>query len=193
MSSRRVPAGLGVTPLLAAVLLVTPTASADAQVTPAPAVREVTVTVLPYGSKDWKYQQVAWGDDPRFYEPGFNDNSWPYGQEGFGTTGGPCAWNNPTDVKTHWDLNTDMLVRHTLIIPSDAKDVRISGTIDNDATVYLNGHQLQYVQSGSCVADAIDAVAPAGDLKKDSLLAIRGHDTGVADYLNVEVTYRLSL
>ena len=98
---------------------------------------------------------VSPGGDPNFYKVRFNASKWPFGQAGFGTTGGACPWNNTTDVNTQWDTNTDMLVRHSIILPSDAVHVHIAGTIDNDATVYLNGHQLQYVQSGNCQAGVI--------------------------------------
>ncbi len=149
-----------------------------------------TTVGLHYESKGWKYRQVKPGEDHGFYKPRFDDRGWKDGQEGFGTTDDECVWNNSHYVKTPWTPNTDMLVRHTVDIPGDAKDVHIRGTIDNDAHVYLNGHLLQYVQSGSCQSDAINATVPKSDLKPDSLLAIRGHDYGGATYLNVKVTYR---
>jgi hypothetical protein len=153
------------------------------------AVVTITKPLLPYQSEGWKYQQVAPGADSGFQDPGYGVSDWPTGQAGFGTTGGTCPWNNSTDVHTPWDANTDMLVRHSLTIPADATSIHIAGTIDNDATVYINGIQVQYVQSGNCAAGAIDVTVPAKDLKPTSLLAIRGHDYGDATYLDVTVTY----
>jgi Neprosin len=148
------------------------------------------VVVLPFGSKGWRHKQVRPGAIPHFFKPGFNASHWPKGREGFGTDQGPCPWNTPADVHTPWDVNTDMLVRHRLDLPGDALDVHITGTIDNDAHVYLNGHLLQFVRSGNCAADTIDVTVQHAVLKRHNLLAVRGHDYGLATYLNVQVTYR---
>ena len=151
----------------------------------------VTVVALAYGSTGWSYRQVAHDKVPNFYKVGFNDSAWPTGQEGFGTTGGPCSWNKPADVHTPWTLNTDMLVRQSFSLPGDATDLRVQGTIDNDADVYLNGHLLQSVQSGDCQAGAISTKARQDYLKPGDVIAVRGQDFGDADYLNVKVTYHV--
>ncbi|MEV3981666.1 hypothetical protein [Nonomuraea sp. NPDC049758] len=183
---RFLPAGLAAGSLLATVALPAP-ASASA---PRAATRQNVVTVLGYNSTDWKYLQVPSGANaPRFYEPDFDDSDWASGQEGFGTTNGTCAWNNSTNVKTSWAVNTDILVRHWVHIPRNARLVRIQGTIDNDARVYFNGRLVQTVRSGGCAAGAINVVLPARHLERCNLLAIRGHDYGAATYLNVEVSY----
>lgn len=183
---RFLPAGLAVGSLLATVALPAP-ASASASLT---GMRQNVVTVLGYNSTDWKYLQVPPGTNaPRFYDPNFDDSDWASGQEGFGTTNGTCAWNNSTNVKTSWAANTDILVRHWVHIPRDAQQVRIQGTIDNDARVYFNGRLVQTVRSGGCAAGAINVVIPVRHLERCNLLAIRGHDYGVATYLNVEVSY----
>ncbi|MEV8638278.1 hypothetical protein AB0395_42155 [Streptosporangium sp. NPDC051023] len=151
--------------------------------------RQAVVTALDYNSTDWTYLQVPPAIDvPLFYERGFDDSSWRTGQEGFGTATG-CAFNNPGNVKTPWAVNTDILVRHWLHIPRDAQQVRIQGTVDNDAQVYLNGHLVQTARSGNCNTGAIDVVVPVTYLDCCNLLAIRGHDYGGSTYLNVRVTY----
>ena len=139
-------------------------------------------------STGWKYKQVAHGGDPTFYQPSYSVSSWPVGQEGFGTTNGVCSWNNPTTVKTPWDVNTDMLVRHSLNVPSGTKEIHILGTIDNNADIYLNGKEVGSVQSGDCAAGAINITLRMCHFKASNLLAIRGIDLGVGTYLNVEVT-----
>jgi hypothetical protein len=156
----------------------------------------VTITpkkvLLPYQSTGWRYRQVASNGDSGFQEPSYNVSKWAVGQAGFGTTGGTCPWNNTTDVHTPWDADTDMLVRHWLTIPADATKVHIAGTIDNNAHVYVNGHLVQYTQSGYCDAGAIDVTVPASDLKPHTLLAIRGTDLGDETYLDVTVTGDIS-
>lgn len=183
---RLLPTGLAAGSLLAAMTLAAP---ATASASPA-RMRQTVVTALGYNSTDWRYLQVPPAtDQPLFSQRSFDDSGWSAGQEGFGSTGGPCAWNNPTDVKTPWTVNTDILVRHWVHIPGDAQQVRIHGTVDNDANVYLNGHLVQTAKSGSCKAGAIDVIVPRNYLDSCNLLAIRGHDYGRATYLNVEVTY----
>ncbi|MFI9597449.1 hypothetical protein [Nonomuraea sp. NPDC052265] len=183
---RFLPIGLAAGSLLASVALSAP---ASASASPA-RTRQNVVTVLGYNSTDWKYLQVPPADNaPLFYAPNFDDSGWSTGQEGFGTTNGICAWNNSTNVKTSWAVNTDILVRHWVHIPRDARLVRIQGTIDNDAQVYFNGRLVQTVKSGGCAAGAINVVVPARAMERCNLLAIRGHDYGVGTYLNVEVSY----
>ncbi|WP_432928524.1 hypothetical protein ACQPZZ_02450 [Microbispora sp. CA-135349] len=180
------PAGLAAGTLVAAMALAAPAATA-AQAANA---RSYVVTALGYNSTGWTYRQVpATTQVPDFAERGFDDSAWPTGQAGFGTTNGTCSWNNPANVKTPWAVNTDILVRHWLHLPRDAQEVRIQGTVDNDAQVYFNGHLLQSVKGGNCAGGTIDVVVPAAYLDCCNLLAARGHDVGVAAYLNLRVTY----
>jgi hypothetical protein len=146
-------------------------------------------TALAYGSSGWSYQQVAYAADQGFEQPSFDASNWPVGQAGFGTTDGRCAWNNTGQVKTNWDPGTDMLLRHQLAIPAGATDVHITGTIDNNAEVYVNGTLIDNVQSGNCQPDAIDVDIPAADIGTNNLLAIRATDLGDADFIDVQVTY----
>ncbi|WP_169949746.1 hypothetical protein [Microbispora sp. H11081] len=183
---RHLPAGLAAGALVAATVLAAPAATA-AQ---APSERATVVTALGYDSTGWTYRQVpATTQVPGFAGRGFDDSAWPTGQAGFGTTNGTCSWNNKTSVKTPWAVNTDLLVRHWVHLPRDAQQVRIQGTVDNDAEVYFNGDLLQTVKSGKCAAGAIDVVVPVADLDCCNLLAVRAHDAGVATYLNLRVTY----
>ncbi|MEV4115745.1 hypothetical protein [Nonomuraea sp. NPDC049695] len=185
------PSRLLSTGVAAAALLATMAMSVTSPASAAQPVngRETVVTELDYNSTGWRYRQVPPATDvPLFYERGFDDSEWETGQAGFGTASG-CSFNNPENVKTSWARNTDILVRHWLHLPRDAQQVRIQGTIDNDAQVYLNGHLVQSVRSGSCRTGAIDVVVPAEYLECCNLLAIRGHDYGVSTYLNVRVTY----
>jgi hypothetical protein len=184
-SSLSAGASLAVVTLSVLMLAITPAPTFAAQ-----SARATVVTALGYNSTDWRYRQVPPATDaPLFFERGFDDSGWSTGQAGFGTTNGTCSWNNPTNVKTPWAVNTDMLVRHWVHIPRDAQQVRIQGTVDNDARVYFNGHLVQTTRSGNCVAGAIDVVVPARYLDCCNLLAVRGHDYGVGTYLNVQVTY----
>ncbi|HEU5158756.1 MAG TPA: hypothetical protein VFU43_17290 [Streptosporangiaceae bacterium] len=187
---RFLPTSVAAGSLLAAMALSVPApAPAAAAAAPATSARAVLVTALGYNSTDWRYRQVPPGADaPVFYERGFDDSTWSTGREGFGTRTG-CPFNTPANVHTGWAPNTDMLVRHWVHLPRGARQVRIEGTIDNDARVYFNGNLVQTALSGSCQTGAINVVVPDNYLECCNLLAIRGHDYGGSTYLNVRVTY----
>ncbi|SEN35745.1 hypothetical protein [Nonomuraea pusilla] len=181
-------------PTALSTALATASLLAAATLCPAPAVaagaRESVVTALDYNATGWRYLQVPpSGDAPRFYERGYDDSGWAVGQAGFGSPSGQCPWNRPATVKTGWAVNTELLARHWIHLPRDAQEVRIQGTVDNDAQVYMNGTLLQTVASGNCKAGAIDVVVPASALECCNLLAIRARDRGGWAYLNVKVTY----
>lgn len=185
-ASRLLTTGLAAGALLTVMALSASTPASAAQSRNA---RETAVTALDYNSTGWRYLQVpSTADVPMFAQRGFDDSSWKLGQSGFGTAIG-CSFNTPANVHTPWTPNTDILVRNWFHIPRDAQQVRIQGTIDNDALVYLNGHLVQTARSGFCRSDAIDVVVPAEFLDCCNLLAVRGHDYGGSTYLNVRVTY----
>jgi hypothetical protein len=143
---------------------------------------------LALGSGGWAYQQVAHGDGNGFERPEFSTEGWSVGTAGFGS-GSLCPFNNSTQVRTSWDLDTDLLLRHPLDIPPTATSARITGTIDNIADVYVNGQLLQHVESGSCQTGTIDAEVPVEDLHSGDVLAVRASDYGGASFVDVQVTY----
>lgn len=177
------------TGLAAGALLTVMAASTPASAAQSGNARETVVTALDYNSTGWRYLQVpSTTDVPMFAQRGFDDTSWKVGQSGFGTATG-CSFNSPANVNTPWTRNTDILVRNWLHIPRDAQQIRIQGTIDNDAQVYFNSHLVQTAKSGYCKTDAIDVIVPVEYLDCCNLLAIRGRDYGGSTYLNVRVTY----
>ncbi|WP_117208072.1 hypothetical protein [Allorhizocola rhizosphaerae] len=176
-------ARVAVSALLAVMVLSWPAAAATAKAVPT----EATVIAVDYNSSGWAYLQVAQDEDtPPFETSGFDDSDWPVGQAPFGTSTG-CSHNE--SVKTQWQPNTDLLVRRWVHLPTNAQEVRIEGTVDNDALVYLNGQLLQTVSSGSCRTNDINVVVPPEVLEPCNLLAIHGSDRGLATYLDVRVTY----
>lgn len=154
-------------------------------VTPAKA---ANTTVIPLQSTGWKYKEVARGAQAGFEAAGFDDSTWATGQAGFGSTNSVCSWNNPASVHTSWSVGTDMLVRKHFALPAGATGVRIAGTVDNNADVYVNGTLYQQIESGNCRGDNIGVDVPASALGADNVLAVRGIDLSDATYLDVEVT-----
>lgn len=144
---------------------------------------------LNYGSAGWLYKEVSYDGEPGFQESAFDATAWAVGSAAFGTTDGVCSWNNADRVTTAWTPNSDLLLRHGFAIPSDAGNVRIEGTVDNNADVYVNGVLLQHVENGFCTADGISIDVPANLLGNSNVIAIRGRDLGDAAFLDVRITY----
>ena len=152
----------------------------------------VGLVAVDYGEGGYEYLQVGYNEGAGFEQPGYDTSGWATGAAAFGSPGvGPCDQNYNSSIQTTWDVNTDLLVRKAVALPPGAKNVIITGTVDNDATVYFNGADLGTFFSGYCDQGAIYAVVPDNLLVADgnNLLAIRGHDYGEASYLNVQVTY----
>ncbi|HYI15024.1 MAG TPA: PxKF domain-containing protein, partial [Thermomicrobiales bacterium] len=138
----------------------------------------------------WKYTQVAHGAEPGFEAVNYDDSTWATGQAGFGSSSGPCSWNNPNAVKTAWTINTDILLRKHITLPPGAHNLRVSGTIDNDAVVYINGTVIGSASSVLCAVGAINFVASDSLLNVgDNVIAIRGTDLGGVSYVDVTVMY----
>ena len=150
------------------------------------------ITVIPFMATGYKYKVVGAGAESGFQLPAYDDSGFSLGDAGFGTTFG-CWFNTaPGFVKTDWPVGTDLLVRKEFTLPVGAHNLRVHGTVDNDATVYINGEEIGAVASGYCISPNIDFTAPDATLVTGTnLLAIRGHDYGGATYLDVEVTYDL--
>jgi hypothetical protein len=149
-----------------------------------------TVTAVPFQDTGYRYLVVAHGDEAGFEAVGFDDSDWDIGSAGFGSTNGTCSWNSPTYVQTAWPVGTDILVRKTIELPAGAHNLRVVGTVDNDATVYLNGVQIGFTQAGFCFSGTINFTAPDSLVVAGAnVLAIRGRDYGEATFLDLRVPY----
>ncbi|MBI4233099.1 MAG: hypothetical protein HY686_01510 [Chloroflexi bacterium] len=147
------------------------------------------ITAVPLMASGYKYKVVGSGAEPGFEQPAYDDSSFSIGDAAFGTTVG-CSFNNPAQVKSYWQPNTDLLLRKEFALPVGAHNLRVQGTVDNDATVFINGQQIGAVASGFCISPNIDFTAPDTALATGiNLLAVRGHDYGGATYLDVTVTF----
>jgi hypothetical protein len=178
---RRLASRVLIAGLLAALLSAVPGNAAHAAAAP--------VVALSLMSPGWSYKQVPYDGEPGFEAPAYDASAWAVGQAGFGTTDGVCPWNNTDQVHRPWDPGTDLLLRHQLALPAGASGVHISGTIDNNADVYVNGTHVQHVEDGFCTADGINADVPDAAMGQDNVVAIRARDLGEATFIDVQVTY----
>lgn len=158
------------------------------------------IVALPFGSGGWLYQQQPMqspynfqvlpdAGDPTFAQPGADTSG--YHVEGVApfSNNALCGFHGTTP----WSANTDMLLRHDLTLPRGAYQVHIAGTIDNDASVFVNGVNVGVERTGNCNTNTIDMHVPQSLVDWDSpnLLALRAHDSGGATFLDVQITYTL--
>ena len=153
------------------------------------------VELLPYQAPGWKYHQVPWGDPlaATFYSTSFDDSGWSIGQAGFGNFG---EVNEPEPsctavytVHTQWDSETDILLRR-YFTASSALPVTIYLSIDNDATVYVNGTVVLTVEHAGCpFPDDFSVVVPTSALMPSgfNLLAIKAHDRNLFSFVDARI------
>ena len=148
-------------------------------------------TVIPFLDTEWKYKVVSWGAEAGFEASGYSESGFSSGQAGFGTIppSGGCPVNNSAQVKTTWPVNTDILLRKHFTLAAGDHSLKVEGTIDNDAYVYINGTLIGSVLDGFCRGGGINFTAPDSILVAgDNVLAIRGHDYGGDTFVDVQVS-----
>jgi hypothetical protein len=103
----------------------------------------VTTELLPYQSTGYRYKVIDLNENPPtgYEEPGFDDSSWALGNAAFGYSVGYCSLQ--TTVGTPWQLNSRLLIRRSVSIPANSRNVLIKLAIDNDAEdVFFNGTRI---------------------------------------------------
>jgi hypothetical protein len=155
---------------------------------------------LPFGSTGWTYQQqpsltpyntqaLADAGDASFAQPGADTSAY--------STGGTMPFGNSVTCATHavtpWAAETDMLLRNDLTLPRGAYQVHIAGTVDNDASVFVNGSNVGVSRAGFCATNTISIDVPQSLVSWDrpNVLAIRAHDYGAGTFIDVQITYTL--
>lgn len=149
-------------------------------------------TSITYES-EWKYQVVAFDALPDFQDPDFDDAAFATGRGGFGSVGS-CELNR-TARNTDWPVVTDILLRREIELPSDATQLTVSGAIDNDIQIYLNGVEIsQGLQTaeGCAERNEFSVSAPDNLLRSGrNVVAIRARDRGAVAYVDARVTVRV--
>jgi PKD repeat protein len=98
--------------------------------------------LVPYASDGWRYAIVDPDAEPGFADPGYDDSSFADGAAAFGTPGG-CV--NDEAISTPWAAGDDLLVRRSVALPDDGRELRIGLALIREAEVFVNG---QSVTSG---------------------------------------------
>lgn len=152
-------------------------------------------TAIAYGST-WSYSS---GNVPAdWMTPGFDSSSWatdagpfsdsspvycagPYGNAGLPTTG-----------NTDFPVFDTLFLRNTFSLPASAWGLHLTGTIDNDASVWVNGNYYGDAHGGNCSTGDINVDVPNSALQRGNtsdLVAVQASDSGVATYFALQATY----
>jgi hypothetical protein len=138
---------------------------------------------VPYGSCGWPFKQVNHGGDAGFKATAFDDSDFSSGCGAFGHDAGGCGLT----TQTNWDLDTDMLLRRSVTIPSGATMVTVGIAIDNDVFVYWDGSLIgSLIHEGCAAFDSLVATAPS--TPGSHILAVRGIDRGIVSFLDLSVS-----
>jgi PKD repeat protein len=154
------------------------------------AVDPPVATVVPYEATGYRHDVVSQGQGTGFEQPGYDDSGFAVGAAAFGTAGG-CA--NDEAITTSWPSLTDILVRRTIALPDDGRQVHIGMSMVGAVHVFMNGTDI----SGGLVSGAsfcprredLHFVVPEDALVRggDNLLAIRGRAGTDAPFLDLTV------
>jgi hypothetical protein len=147
-------------------------------------------TVLPEQSTGWSYNETE-SSDTAFFAPDYDDSGWSVGQAGFGDEGGTCSFDVPGSANTFWNT-TYIDLRHHFTVPSGTTSISITGTVDNDATVAVNGETVDTASSGNCDQGGISATVPASALTSDNVIAVLGENEGGPQYVDLSITATVS-
>jgi hypothetical protein len=152
-------------------------------------------TAIAYGST-WAYTGSAPASG--WMNPGFDASSWatdtapfsdrtpvycagPYGEAGL-----------PTTANTDFAVHSTLYLRNTFSLPADAWGLHLTGTIDNNASVWVNGGSYGSASGGSCSTGDINVDVPSASLTRGAasdLVAVQASDSGVATYFALQATY----
>ena len=152
-------------------------------------------TAITYGST-WAYasSEVPSG----WMNPGFDAISWATDAAPFSDTSpvycsGPYGDAGlPTSANTDFPINGSLYLRNTFSLPADAWGLHLTGTIDNNASVWVNGGSYGSASGGSCSTGDISADVPSSALQRgatSNVVAVNATDSGVASYFALQATY----
>ena len=145
--------------------------------------------VIPFQSV-WRYKVFPHDGEPAGWQAvNFDDSTWDIGGAAF-ASGGNCGLQS-TKV-TDWPIVTDIVIRKTFELPAGVHTLRISGSVDNDVQIYLNGFLVtDWVTHEGCPQyDDFMFLAPAGSWNEGTnLIAIRARDRHTESFLDFQVSF----
>ncbi len=166
------------------------TATSDVSIIVLPDTQSVppSITVAPYQADGWRYKIYPYGTGPADVGAvDFDDSDYSIGKGAFGSGGG-CPVQST--VHTNWPLNTEIVLRRVVDLPQNVSNVRVSGTVDNDVQVLINGVAASgFITHENCpqLDDTRINVVTTSVVPGPNLFVVRGRDRGIESFIDVEL------
>jgi hypothetical protein len=154
-------------------------------------------TAFAYGS-DWSYASSEVPAD--WMNSGFDASGWATDTAPFSDTSPVyCAGSYGdagllTTGNSDFPIGGSIFLRHSFALPADAWGLHLTGTIDNYASVWVNGSSYGSATGGSCSTGDISVDVPNASLQRGAgspnLAAVNASDDGsTATYFDMQATY----
>lgn len=154
---------------------------------PVQAVDPPIETLVPLQASGYRYQVVSQGSGAGFEQPSFDDSAFADGTAAFGSPG--CV--APEAITTPWAPVTDLLLRRTVALPNDGRELHVALSAIGAVSVWVNGTEVTSgltPVAGSCPGRFdLELVVPDALLVRggDNLLAVRGRSPAHEAYLDL--------
>ena len=138
----------------------------------------------------WRYKVFSNLDDipSGWEEADFKATGFTSGRGAF-ASGGYCDLQ--VTRQTDWPVNSVIVIRKNFRLPSTVTSLRISGSVDNEVMIYLNGRLITdwMLHDGCAQLDDISFTAPAGSYHTGlNTIAICARDAGDQSFLDYRVS-----
>jgi hypothetical protein len=138
------------------------------------------LTVVKPASTLWRYTLEAPGSG--WFEAAYDDSAWKQGRGGFGTQGTPGS-----EIGTEW-RSSDIWLRGDVVIPEGKyKQLQLSVHHDEDAEIYIDGQLVAKLSGFTTDYEPVPVSHPALLKPGKHRLAIRCHQTGGGQYIDLGV------
>jgi Cellulase (glycosyl hydrolase family 5) len=162
------------------------------------ATAQTTRIVSNYASDGYTYLVVPNTQNPptNFGEVNFDDSSWDDGEGSFSNTTQQPGYGCPTlttPINTEWALNSRLLTRKNVSLPSSAYNVKASFRYDNNIEkLYVNGNQVDIVNSlpaNICSETEYTVIIPQNFIKEgENIFAVQAYDSGGYGFFDMKVS-----
>ena len=148
-----------------------------------------TVVISPYRAT-WQYAIYPYGQVPADVgSPDFDATGYQTAPGSFGSGGGCPVQAN---TQTPWPSYTEIVLRRWVDLPASITNVRVSGTVDNDIAVYINGVDMSngFIGHENCAQlddTRINIVATSVLKPGPNLFVLRGRDRGGESFIDAQL------
>ena len=124
--------------------------------------------------------------------PGFNDSGWSTSAAPFSLSVG-FSWGCGFPAgATSFPVNGRVVARKSFVLPAGASSLHFLGTIDNDASVYVNGTFLGSASNGFCTTGGINFTTSSGLVAGTNVVAVLADDFGGGTFFDMRAEYQLA-